>query len=487
MDCATACLNGHTGARSNSMTTPWLQDASSLADAVRRGETDARDVLEASIEAIETSDLNAVFFVDAAGARHAAETIDARVRAGEEPGPFAGVPMVIKDVHDVAGMPTTHGSLVYKDHVAAEDCTQVARLRAAGAVIVGKSTMSEFGLVSYTSTKAHGTTRNPWNLERTPAGSSGGSAAAVAGGLVPIASGGDGGGSIRIPAAYTGLVGMKGTFGRIPRGRRAANGALTVQSGPLARSVRDVARYYDVTAGYDSRDPFSLPTIEGWERDLGTRTLRDLRVALSPGLGVTMLEPDVDRLVMEAGEELIDVTGMNRVEVTAALPDKTERWANAGAPSLFNDLKAFWPDCRDDLTYEIAIAMGWLVDNYRIWHPASVDRYRMELNEAFADIFERTDILLCATNPHEPFVAEGPLPAYVGEVRVGRGHNGSLTIPGNITGYPAISVPAGLTSAGLPVGLQAYARRHEDALLLDLALAWERQRPWPLVAPGAPV
>jgi aspartyl-tRNA(Asn)/glutamyl-tRNA(Gln) amidotransferase subunit A len=154
---------------------------------------------------------------------------------------------------------------------------------------------------------------------------------------------------------------------------------------------------------------------------------------------------------------------------------------------LFSDLKDHWPERRDDLTYEIAFSMGWVVDNYRVWHPASVDRYRMELNEAFADLFEQTDILLCATNPHEPFAAEGPMPAYIGEVRVGRGHNGSLTIPGNVTGYPAISIPAGLTSSGLPVGLQAYARRHEDALLLDLALAWERARPWSLVAPSAPV
>jgi aspartyl-tRNA(Asn)/glutamyl-tRNA(Gln) amidotransferase subunit A len=280
---------------------------------------------------------------------------------------------------------------------------------------------------------------------------------------------------------------MKGTFGRIPRGPRAKNGALTVQSGPLARSVRDVARYYDVAAGYDSHDPFSLPRIAGWERDLGSRDLRSLRVAFSPGLEVTMLEPEVERLATEAGEALIEITGMLRADVKPSLPDRTERWANAGAPSLYSDLKDFWPDCREELTYEIAIAMGWLVDNYRVWHPASVDKYRMELNEAMANIFEETDILLCATNPHEPFVAEGPMPAYIGETRVGRGHNGSLTIPGNITGYPAISIPAGLTSSGLPVGLQAYARHHDDALLLDLALAWERGRPWPLVVPGAPV
>lgn len=466
---------------------PWMEDAWSLAEAVRRGDVRATDATEASLAAIAASKLNAVAYLDADGAREAAAAIDRRVRAGDDPGPFAGVPMLIKDVEDVAGMPTTHGSVPWRDNIATRDSTSTARLRRAGAVILGKSTMSEFGLVAYTATKLYGVTRNPWNLERTPAGSSGGSSAAVAGGLVPIASGGDGGGSIRIPAAYTNLVGMKGTYGRIPRGPRARNGPLTQHLGPLARSVRDVARWYDVASGYDARDPFSLPRIDGWERDLGTRSLRGLRVAVSPGLDRTLLEPEVERLVTEAAGALVEITGMRRVECRLAAPDDTGRWANAGAPGLFNDLKDAWPGCRDDLTYEIAFAMGWVSEHYRVWHAAAVDRYRMEINEAMADLFEQCDVLLCATNPHEPFQAEGPMPSRIGDVRVGRGHNGSLTIPANVTGYPAISIPAGISGNGLPVGLQAYARRHEDALLLDLALAWERARPWPLTAPGAPV
>jgi aspartyl-tRNA(Asn)/glutamyl-tRNA(Gln) amidotransferase subunit A len=131
--------------------------------------------------------------------------------------------------------------------------------------------------------------------------------------------------------------------------------------------------------------------------------------------------------------------------------------------------------------------MQWTADNYRVWHAASVDRFRADLNEAMADLFEKTDIVLCATDPVEPFVAEGPMPSHVDGERVGRNNNGALTIPANITGYPAISIPAGLTPSGLPVGLQAYARRHEEALLLDLALAMERAQPWLLTAPGAPV
>ena len=151
-----------------------------------------------------------------------------------------------------------------------------------------------------------------------------------------------------------------------------------------------------------------------------------------------------------------------------------------------NDLRDRWPDCKDDLTFEIRAGMEFAPD-YRAWHAASIDRFRVEMNEALADLFERTDIVFCAVSPVEPFAAEGPMPRQVGEVEVSPYNGGALTIPGSISGYPAISIPAGLSASGLPVGLQVYARRHEDALLLDLALAYERARSWPLVAPDAPI
>jgi len=461
---------------------PWLKDASSLADAIRAGEVRAADVLEASLAAIAQSKLNAAVYLDAEGAGRTAEEIDRRVRAGEDPGPFAGVPMLVKDVEDVAGMPTAHGSVVFKDNVPTQDCTHVARLRAAGAVIVGKSTMSEFGFVSYVNTKLQGITRNPWNLEKTPAGSSGGSAAAVAGGLVPIATGGDGGGSIRLPAAYCGLVGMKGTYGRIPKSPRVKHGALTTVRGALTRSVRDAARWYDVTCGYDPRDPFSLPRIEGWEANLGTRSVKGLRVAVAPNLGNAVIHPEVERVVREAAEVLVAEAGLERTESDVRLPENGLVWATAGLTSLVDDLKGYWPDCKDGLTFEIRWAMEQ-APKYRAWHGAAVERFRVEMNEAMADLFEQVDIVLCATSPMEPFAAEGPMPNHVGEVEVSPYNAGALTIPGNISGYPAISIPAGLSANGLPIGLQAYARRHEDALLLDLALAMERLRPWPLVVP----
>jgi aspartyl-tRNA(Asn)/glutamyl-tRNA(Gln) amidotransferase subunit A len=464
---------------------PWLQDASSLADAVRRGDARAADALEASLEAIAQSQLNAVTHLDAEGARRAAEEIDRRVRAGEDPGLLAGVPVLVKDLEDVACMPTTYGSLVFKDNIAGRDCVHVERLRAAGAVIAGKSATPEFGLVAYTATKLHGVTRNPWQLERTPSGSSGGSAAAVSGGLVPIATATDGGGSIRLPAAYCGLVGMKGTFGRIPRGPNAANGQLTTLKGCVARTVRDAARWYDIASGYHPRDPFSLPRIDGWEANLGTRTLKGLRVAVAPDLGSAVVHPEVDRIVREAADALVQIAGLQLIETEVNIPENGLAWARAGLPSLVNDLKGRWPDCKDDLTFEIRIGMEFS-QHYRAWHAASVERFRVQMNEALADLFERIDLLLCAVSPVEPFAAEGPMPNHVGEVKVSPYNGGALTIPGSISGYPAISIPAGLSQSGLPIGLQAYARRHEDALLLELALAMERARAWPLVAPDAP-
>ena len=265
------------------------------------------------------------------------------------------------------------------------------------------------------------------------------------------------------------------------------NGPVTSHWGTVIRTVRDTARWFDVVSGYHPRDQFSLPKIEGWERDLGTRDVRGLRVAFSADLGgIATLETDVRRAVTEAAETLIAETGMQRVEVKLDIPENATRWATAGAPGLFNDLKEFWPDCADDLTYEIKAAMLFM-ENYRVWHPASVDKFRVLVNEAMADVFEQCDVLLCAVNPHEAFVAEGPMPSSVEGERVGRQNNGALTIPGNVTGYPAISIPTGLTANGLPVGLQAYTHRFDDQVLLDLALVLERIRPWPLVAPGAPL
>ncbi len=173
----------------------------------------------------------------------------------------------------------------------------------------------------------HGVTRNPWDLTKTTGGSSAGSSAAVAGGLVPLATGGDGGGSIRIPAGFCGLVGMKGTAGRIPRGPKTVIGPLTVVLGCMARSVRDVARYFDVCNGNDARDPYSLPRVEGWERDLGRHDLAGMRMAISPTLGSAVVSAEVEELVVEAGQALARDAGLQLVDVPVQLPSLGAEWA----------------------------------------------------------------------------------------------------------------------------------------------------------------
>src|SRR5881394_3318776 len=226
-----------------------------MADAIRRGELKATEVLDECLAAIERENdrLNAFVHLDVDGARQIAGEIDATVAAGRDPGPLAGVPFGVKDLEDCAGMPTSQGSLLYKGRgPVANDSIHVSRLRAAGAVPVGKTAAPEFGSYAFTDSLAWGTTRNPWNPERTPGGSSGGSSAAVAAGMVPFCTAGDGGGSIRIPAAFSGLVGLKPSFGRIPHERSAPS--ETSCYGALTTTVRDAARHLDVAAGPDDKD-----------------------------------------------------------------------------------------------------------------------------------------------------------------------------------------------------------------------------------------
>ncbi|MBV9285929.1 MAG: amidase [Acidimicrobiia bacterium] len=459
--------------------TPWLGDACALVAAFRAKELSPLEALDASLAAIDRSDLNAFSYLDVDAARDAARNADVYL-------PFGGVPMGIKELERVKGWPFTEASLLFKDDVADVDGTQVARVRGAGGVLVGLTTASEIGFVNYTSTKLNGTTRNPWDLARTPGGSSGGSAAAVAGGLVPIASGGDGGGSIRIPSGYSGLFGLKATYGRVPRGPYAEIEPLTVTFGSLARSVRDSARWVDVCNGYDPRDPHSLPRVEGWEAGLGTHDLSGLRVAVDPTLGGTVVHPEVEAIVLDFAESLIKAAGLRQVDVRIAFPQPGPVWAMAGLPGALNLLHKFLPDRVGELTDELGMGMGF-ADMYRAEHAARLEGFRVDMNEAMADLFDQVDMVICATNPYEAFNAEGPVPSKVGDELVNPFDTGRLTIPANMTGHPAVSIPAGLSANGLPIGMQVYGKRHEEALLLDLARVAERERPWPKVVPGAPV
>ncbi len=459
--------------------TPWLGDACSLVDALRSGERKPAEELDLVLDAIEGSEINAFTFLDPEAARERASRADVQQ-------PWGGVPMGVKSLTAVEGWPDDDASLVFKDRIGTKTATMVTRLLDAGANIVGMTNSSEFGGLNVSTNRLHGTTHNPWQHGRTAGGSSGGSAAAVAAGLVPIATGGDGGGSIRIPAAFNGLVGMKGTAGRIPRGPQTQIGPMTVVIGCLARSVRDAARWYDTCNGYDSRDPYSLPKVEGWERDLGTHDLKGKRAVISPTLGSAVVRPEVEAAVIAAAEALAADAGLVLVDVPVRMPSLGTDWAVSNLAGLLADLGDRWPDCKELLTKEIAFGLEFASQVMDLEMAAKAQTARTLANEVMAALFDEVDFVISATNPDVAYPAEVTLNTRVGTTKVGPENNGALTIPANICGNPAISIPVEQVD-GLPVGMQIMGRHHEDALLLDLAQIVERSCPWPLVAPGARV
>ena len=459
--------------------TPWLGDTVSLVDAFRSGDRSPVEELEATLTAIETSELNAFTTLDPERALAAAKQADVSQ-------PFGGVPLGIKALTPVEGWAYDRCSVALQGEVAEHTSLHVERLLDAGMVPVGQCNASEFGGLNVSVNKLYGVTHNPWQIGRTAGGSSGGSAAAVAGGLVTIATGGDGGGSIRIPGAFNGLIGMKGTAGRIPRGPFTEIHPMTVVTGPMARSVRDVCRWYDVTTGFDMRDPYSLPKIDGWERDLGTHSLKGKRAVIAPNLGVAVVRPEVEERVRAAGKALARDAGLELVDVPVALPGLGYEWALANLSQLLRELGDAYPERKDDLTLEIAFGLHIATDQFNLQMMANTEIARTNANERMAEVFDHADFIICATNPDVAFAADTYLNQHVGGRQVGPENNGALTIPANIVGNPAISVPIEQLD-DLPVGMQIIGRHHEDQLLLDLAAIVERERPWPLVAPASPV
>jgi len=396
------------------------------------------------------------------------------------------VPIGVKELDQVAGWPDTEACVALSHIVSDFSSVMVQRLENAGVVLVGQTTASEFGGVNVTRTVMHGATHNPWEHGRTPGGSSGGSAAAVAGGIITMATAGDGGGSIRIPAGFTGLVGLKATYGRIPRAPKVQLGNLTTVTGCVTRSVRDTARWFDVTAGHDSRDQLSLPNVGKWEPELGsfTQALRGLRVAVVPDWGGAVVSPAMWDVLSAEADQLIAEHGWKRVDLDTSLPSMGAAWSISGMLSIHAQLGELWPDCADVLTPEIRMGLTATIDRYGPEARARIEARRVALNERMSEIFNAStgvDLVLTASNPDIAFDAEGPLPSTFGGVRAGAGNNGKLTFPANLHGNPAISIPAGFVD-GLPVGLQVVSRHFTEQLLLDIALHVERNRPWPLVA-----
>jgi aspartyl-tRNA(Asn)/glutamyl-tRNA(Gln) amidotransferase subunit A len=406
-----------------------------------------------------------------------ARTAEARIARGEAR-PLEGVPLGVKDLEDVAGLPTSHGSRIFAGHVAEHTDTQVQRLEAAGAIVLGKTNAPEFGHTAITKNLVHGVTRSPWDPERTPGGSSGGSAAALAGCLCPLVTASDGGGSIRIPASFTGSFGLKPSFGRVPRGPfEDWEYDDTSVAGPLTKTVEDAALQLDATCGASPCDPNSLPHpglsyVTALREELPAGT----RFGYSPDLGYAVVQSDVAEVALEAARVFVKL-GHQMVSVEDGPPKLGLEWGLLGAFQMLSRLHAYLPEREGEFTRAFARGLhaGRSMTAER-W--GAIARRRAELNAWCARLFERVDLLLTPTVPYDPPPAKGPFP----EETEGRPQPpagvASFTIPWNLSWHPAASLRAGLSRRGLPVGLQIVGPRHREDLVLRASLAFQRERPW---------
>jgi len=301
---------------------------------------------------------------------------------------------------------------------------------------------------------------------------------------VPFCTASDGGGSTRIPASFSGLVGLKPSHGRIPH--PGPTGSQTSVSGALTTSVADAARHLDVTAGPADVDRLSLPPAGvGYETVIETLDTAGLRVGWSADLGFASVDPEVEEDCTEAAEALIAAAGLERVDLDVALTDPVRTWLSAGALDLWLDIEPdMWPSAADDLTFYTASVLRQTED-YVLRRYANVLRRREQLQADAARIFTQVDVLLLPTTAVPAFAAEGPPPAEIGGQSVGPAMATPFTMLANLCWNPAVSVPAGLSSGGLPIGLQAVGRRHADDVVLRLARIFEQVRPWPRHAPVA--
>lgn len=461
------------------MTSMHFKSARELVSLVNSKKLSPLELLEETLQRIEAVNptLNAFVSMRAEAAMDEAKTLTEQLASGGASVPLAGIPIGVKDLEDVKGMVTSFGSIPYKDNIAETDSIQVARLRSAGAIVVGKTNTPEFGYTGFTKNLLFGVTRNPWNTERTPGGSSGGSAAAVAGGMVPLATGSDAGGSIRIPASYSGCFGLKTSFGRIPRGPSPL--LQTHQfwcMGPLSRTVEDAALYLDCVAGYHPCDPESLPD----QRQSFLKCLNQmpdgLRIAFSPTLGYARVQKDV-MVRFEGAVKCFDDMGHTVELWKGELPDVGEAWSNLIDLDLYGQLRAVLDARREEMGRALVNSLD-RVKSFSVDDHIQARKVRTEVNQIMWDLFEQFDLLLTPTMPTAAFGAKGPPPGEIDGHPIPLLGAVALTYPFNLTGHPAASVPAGFTHDGLPVGLQIVGPRHRDDLVLQASYAFEQVSPW---------
>jgi aspartyl-tRNA(Asn)/glutamyl-tRNA(Gln) amidotransferase subunit A len=476
--------------------------AAALLDLLARGEVTAEALTADFLAPVRQQDgaLGAFLHVDEAGAREAARAIDERRRRGEALGPLAGLPVAIKDVLCTRDQPTTCGSKILAGFRPPYDAHVVERLRAADAVLLGKTNMDEFAMGSSTENSAFHLTRNPWDPQRIPGGSSGGSAVAVAAGLVPLALGTDTGGSIRQPASLCGVVGLKPTYGRVSRYGLIAFGSSLDCIGPFARTVRDAALLLDVIAGHDARDSTSVdrpaPACARGLEEGGPLTVGVPREYFDAGL-----DPEVERAVRAAlevlrreGAELREVSlphsryalAVYYLVACAEASSNLARYdgVHYGHRAAEAGLLRMVERSRDEgfgaeVKRRILLGTYALSSGYKDAYYDRALRVRRLIRDDFDRAFQGCDVLAGPTSPTPAFkIGEraDPLAMYLADV---------YTVSANLAGIPGVSVPCGFTAAGLPVGLQLLAAPFEEEKLLRAARRFERATDWHTRRPPA--
>jgi Asp-tRNA(Asn)/Glu-tRNA(Gln) amidotransferase A subunit family amidase len=446
-----------------------------LANDVRSGRVSPRELVEASIQRIDKAngDLNAVIAMRADEALAEAESLSPERRAG----PLAGVPVLVKDLSDVAGMRTTFGSPVHADDPpATTDSTVTARLRAAGAIVVGKTNTPAFGWTGYTDNQVFGATRSPWNTERSPGGSSGGSGAALASGLAAVATTTDGGGSVRIPAALCGLVGYKPTLGTIARDS-APKWITYSTAGATNATVADVMLEASVLAGPNGTDINELPAgavpIQA-ARPARVLACRTLRADVDPSIDAAFTTT-LDVIERDIG---IDVERIEDVFHDDAVPFS---WFSVGSAEFAQALawcRDRWESFEPGLAWMLQVGADVSAADY-----LAHQRQRYVLAERLESLLGPDVVLVTPTLNVTSWQPGGPLPDAAGAVT----DDPTIavnTMDFNFTGHPALSVPIGISAEGVPIGMQVAAPRFADRLALGLAAALEQAQPWPLAAPG---
>jgi aspartyl-tRNA(Asn)/glutamyl-tRNA(Gln) amidotransferase subunit A len=450
-----------------------------LAEALHAKKASPVELMEATLARIDETnpDLNAVVAMRDRDALMADAKAAAERLARGDGRPLEGIPLGVKDLEDVEGLVTSMGSLPFKDNVAKQDSTQVARLRAAGAIVLGKTNTPEFGWTALTKNLVFGATRSPWNLDRSPGGSSGGSSAAVAGGVLPLVTASDGGGSIRIPASFTGTFGLKPSFGRVPMGPSTRwDFGDTSHYGPLTRTVADGALFLDQVAGPSPYDPNSLPHPGYRYVDRLKEDPPRLRIGYSSDLDYAAVQSDVEAAV-EDGVKLFERLGHTVGDVKGGPPQMGPEWTMLGNFLQLSHLHKLLPEHEHEFGRQyIAGVKSGRDMTPEAW--GAMAEARARLNAWCAEMFEEYDVLITPTVPFDPPPAKGPWPTEIEGKRCPPVAVASFTIPFNLSWHPAATVRAGISKAGLPIGLQIVGPRHRDELVLQMAAAFECERPW---------